>query len=302
MMGLALVLAVGLGKAEPPKVLIPKEQEPLQPLPKRPPGDAKKIELGYKLFSEVRVSKNNSLACKSCHDLQRGGADARPYSKGMGGAEMPFNTPDLLNLRYKFRFGWTGSSERLTDSLDKMIADPRAMNTSWQEVALKLKLLPEYRDAFKTAYSGGIRAYAVRDALEAFLLSLQTEDSKVDRYLKGDNSALSSEELSGYKLFIEYGCVACHQGQNVGGNMLQRFGVFVNYLKERGKDGPEDRGRFNDTHDPADIHVFRVPSLRNVSETAPYLHDGSVETLPEVIALMAGYSRGALLHRKKARR
>ena len=135
----------------------------------------------------------------------------------------------------------------------------------------------------------------VKLAIAAFERTLITVDAPFDRWVKGDKHALSAEQREGYELFKAAGCVACHQGQNAGGNMYQRFGVFGNYFQDRGNITKADYGRFNVTQAEVDRHVFRVPSLRNVELTAPYFHDGSAETLPEAVKIMAKYQLGKAL-------
>jgi cytochrome c peroxidase len=146
--------------------------------------------------------------------------------------------------------------------------------------------------AFQGVYGGAVQARHIQDALAQFERSLFTPNSRFDKYLRGDVRALASDELHGYQLFKSYGCVACHQGVNVGGNMYQVFGVMGDYFARRGNLGPADLGRYNITGDDADKHLFKVPGLRNVVLTAPYFHDGSARTLDEAVDVMFKYQLG----------
>ncbi|MPY89942.1 MAG: c-type cytochrome [Luteitalea sp.] len=160
------------------------------------------------------------------------------------------------------------------------------MNTSWQELIAKLRSHPPYAAAFSRIYRSEPRRADVLDALGAFERSLVTPDARFDRYLRGQHEAITPDEERGYELFKTYGCTACHQGVNVGGNLFQRFGIFHDPF-----DDPPlsvaDLGRFAITRRPSDRHVFRVPSLRNAAVTAPYFHDGRARTLTEAVQEMA---------------
>ena len=169
---------------------------------------------------------------------------------------------------------------------------PGEMGSNWQEVLSKLRTVPEYVAAFDKAYPGGMQIQSVKDAIATYERSLITPNARFDRFLGGDMGAISEEERAGYELFSSLGCVSCHQGRGVGGNMFQRFGVVGNYFKDRGNVTQADYGRYNVTGDDDDLHVFKVPSLRNIELTAPYLHDGSAETLEAVVQVMARYQIG----------
>jgi cytochrome c peroxidase len=132
----------------------------------------------------------------------------------------------------------------------------------------------------------------VADALATYQMSLITPNARFDRYLRGDKSAINQLEKTGYQLFKSYGCVACHQGVNVGGNMIATLGVMGDYFKDRGDETSADLGRFNVTQRESDKHRFKVPSLRNVAQTAPYFHDGSIDSLEDAIKTMAKYQLG----------
>ncbi|MEO1791968.1 MAG: cytochrome c peroxidase [Cyanobacteria bacterium J06629_19] len=146
--------------------------------------------------------------------------------------------------------------------------------------------------AFQELYPTGIQPDSIRDAIATYERSLITPNAKFDRYLRGEATAITAEEKAGYQRFKEYGCVACHHGVNIGGNMFQQLGVMKDYFLERGNVQPSDLGRMNTSGRPRDRYSFKVPSLRNVALTAPYLHDGSIESLEKVITIMGRYQLG----------
>ncbi len=173
------------------------------------------------------------------------------------------------------------------------------MGSNWVEVTGKLSRSPEYVAAFGAIYPQGIQEQTVKDAIAMFERSLYTPNSRFDRYLRLEKNAITAEEKKGYQLFKSVGCIACHQGVGVGGNMFQVFGVMRNYFADRGNMTASDYGRYNITGRDRDRHVFKVPSLRNVEVTPPYLHDGSVNELEDVVDVMAKYQLGRKLNRRQ---
>jgi cytochrome c peroxidase len=266
--------------------------EPIQPIPPAPRLDARRVALGERLFFDKRLSKDDSVACASCHDLSRGGVDGRRVSVGIGGALGGINAPTVFNSSLNFRQFWNGRAASLEEQAGGPIQDAKEMGSTWADVLPKLRQDSAMVDAFDAAYPDGLQPHNIRDAIATFERTLTTPNSRMDRYLKGDKTALSAEELRGYGLFKSYGCVACHQGVNVGGNMFQAFGVMGDYFGKRGNPTPADIGRYAVTKDDADRHVFKVPSLRNVALTAPYFHDGSAATLSDAVDVMFQYQLG----------
>jgi len=171
------------------------------------------------------------------------------------------------------------------------VHNPGEMGSNWAEVIGKLSQDKAFVQQFTVAYPDGLSGRNMQDAIATFEKSLLTP-SRFDRYLNGEGSALQEDEKQGYQLFKNYGCVACHQGQGVGGNMYQTFGVLGNYFKDKGKITDADLGRYAVTKNEADRHVFKVPSLRNVELTSPYFHDGSAKTLDEAVDVMFRYQLG----------
>jgi cytochrome c peroxidase len=266
--------------------------EPIQPIPSSIELDTPKVALGEQLFQDVRLSQNSQKSCLSCHSFNMGGADRRSHSVGINAAMTPVNTPTVLNAQFNFRLNWDGKFENLADHFDALVTNPKVMGIQWTEAIQALQRVPEYARSFKQIYPDGVTQANIKDAIVAYELSLTTPNARFDRFLQGDQQALSGAEKEGYRLFKAYGCISCHQGMNVGGNLFQPFGIIGNYFADRGQITTADLGRFNVTQNPADRHVFRVPSLRNVALTPPYFHDGSTKTLEQAIAVMAKYQLG----------
>jgi cytochrome c peroxidase len=277
------------------------QQEPISPLPVDASVDnagkkldARKVALGGKLFPDRRLSKDNSIACASCHNLATNGADLpdRPVSLGVGGAKGSVNSPTVFNSRYNFRQFWDGRAANLVEQAAGPVHNPVEMASSWPEVLAKLNADGALVAEFKAIYPDGVQGKNIQDALATFQMTLTTPNSRFDKWLRGDKSALSAEEQKGYQLFKSYGCIACHQGQNAGGNMYQIFGVMGGYFAARGNPTEADNGRFNVTKNPADRHMFKVPSLRNVALTPPYFHDGTARTLEQAVDVMFRFQLG----------
>jgi cytochrome c peroxidase len=258
--------------------------EPIAPL--RPiQTDAAKAELGQKLFHDVRLSGSNVVACSSCHQVERGGGDDRSRPPGADARPLDYNSPSIFNAALNHRLNWRGNFRRLEEQNEAVLLDRRLMNTTWNELLAKLRADEDYVGRFATLYGTGPERAHVLDALAAFQQTLLTPNARFDRYLNGQRDAITSEEERGYQLFKSYGCVACHQGINLGGNLFQKFGIFFSPFADRGN--ATDLGRFTVTGHDSDRYVFRVPSLRNVAVTAPYFHNGAASSLAEAVDLMA---------------
>ncbi len=266
--------------------------EPLRPLPLSLQLDPAKVELGRKLFNDMRLSGNGSRACSSCHILSKGMADGLPHSPGMNDVLTDSNTPSLFNSSYNYRQQWSGGVASLEELSEKVVENPRVMNAVWDQVVKLLQGDPAMQQGFQIAYKESPARNNIIDALATYIRSLITPNARIDRYLNGDSLALSPAEMNGYNLFKKYGCTSCHQGINIGGNMYQTFGVMGDYFAERGNIKPVDFGRYNVTKNHADRYVFVVPSLRNVAITAPYFHDGTAATLEKAVDIMFRYQLG----------
>jgi cytochrome c peroxidase len=254
--------------------------------------DPGRVTLGERLFHDPRLSQNNSISCAHCHDLRRGGSDGQGRSVGLHGAVGEVNAPTVFNSSLNFVQFWDGRAPSLEAQIDGPIHHPKEMGASWPEIIAKLKQDADYAAAFSSLYPDGLSSQNIKDAIATFERSLLTPDSRFDRFLRGESDVLTAQEKAGYALFKAYGCVACHQGVNVGGNMFQRFGVMRDYFDGTRELTKADLGRFNATGASQDRHIFKVPSLRNIALTAPYFHDGSAPTLEAAIHVMATYQLG----------
>lgn len=284
-----------------PEITITSSQnEPIQPIPLQVALDINKVKLGEKLFADTRLSSDHQVSCLSCHQLDLGGADRQPRSTGANGVQTKVNTPTVFNVAYNFRFSWNGRFETLEAQIEGLAQN--VIGITWEQVIPKLQQVPDYVQQFNAIYADGITLPNVIDAIAVYERSLNTPNSRFDQFLRGDYTALTVEEQEGYRLFKSYGCVSCHQGVNVGGNLFQKFGVIGDYFADRGNITLADYGRYNVTGSENDRFVFRVPSLRNVAITPPYFHDGTAKTLEEAIAVMAKYQLGRPLPQAHIRR
>lgn len=268
----------------------PLADEPVKPLPQKVEFDAKKAELGKKLFLDTRLSKDNTLSCASCHDLKKGGTDQLPVSVGVGGVKGPINSPTVYNSAHNFVQFWDGRAKDLPAQAKGPVENPKEMAESWPEVEKKLKDDKGYVAAFKESYGGEITADRVADAIAEFERTLITPDSRFDAYLRGDEKALTVQEKRGYTLFKDLGCITCHSGDYLGGESYQVMNP--QYFADRGNLTDADNGRFNVTKDEADKHAFKAPMLRNVEVTAPYFHDAHAKSLEDAVRMMAKYQLG----------
>jgi cytochrome c peroxidase len=276
--------------------------EPLQPLPPTIKLDEKKVSLGEKLFNDPQLSRTNTISCSSCHLLDAGGTNQSQRSTGVENRRTNLNSPTVFNSASNFKQFWDGRSETLEDQIDGPTHEFNEMDSNWLEITNKLRLSPEYRAAFAELYPQGIQSTTIKDAIATFERSLSTPNSHFDRFLQGDHEILTEGEQEGYRLFKNYGCVSCHQGAGIGGNMFQKFGVMGDYFADRGNPTKADLGRFNVTGNETDRHLFKVPGLRNVALTAPYFHDGSASNLEEAVSVMAKYQLGRQLSPEELRR
>jgi cytochrome c peroxidase len=265
--GLWISTAIPQPLAEPPELNSIIAEEPITPIPSPPPIDSLKVRLGERLFGDPRLSRGNSRSCSSCHDLSTNGASKQSYDKGVDGSNLPLNTPSVFNSALSFRFGWEGKIRTIESDVKILLQNPQIMDADPAEIAEKLDADSELRREFVMTYGSRPDAENVVDALASFQRTLLTPGSHFDRWLEGDTGALSTEEVDGYRLFKSLGCVSCHQGVNVGGNLFERHGIFHPLASPK----PE---------------ILRVPSLRNVATTPPYFHDGSAATLHEAVRKM----------------
>ena len=266
--------------------------EPIKPIPDDTGVNAERAALGRALFHDPRLSRDDTVSCASCHDLRSGGDDGRKVSVGIEGQLGLINSPTVFNTGLNFKQFWDGRARTLEQQIDDPVQSPLEMASLWPDVVAKLYRDRDYPQRFRKLYPEGISRDSIRNAIAEFMRSLTTPNGRFDRWLKGDEGALDPVEKHGYALFKYYGCVSCHQGANVGGNMFQVFGVLNEYFKRRGNITEADLGRYNVTGNPADRHAFKVPSLRMAVHTAPYLHDGSAATLRDAVDAMFEFQLG----------
>src|SRR5256886_9271617 len=266
LLALVWLTAVARAAAQSPTLQPRAGQEPITPTPAVPALDPQRLLLGERLFSDRRLSHGNTHSCSSCHDIATNGASANVLDTPRS-QPMALNTPTVFNVSLNFRLNWEGKFRSLEEGAENTLRNPAIMASSADEVVSKLRADPEVVQQFRDAYGREPDVAAVLDAIATYERSLVTPGSRFDRWLLGEADAITAEELSGYQLFKSLGCITCHQGVNVGGNLFQRHGIF------------------HPLGSPEPV-LLRVPSLRNVATTAPYFHDGSAPTLPEAVKVM----------------
>lgn len=269
-----------------------RKNEPILPLSVTAALNSRLIALGDQLFHDKRLSQDNSISCASCHVLSSGGTDKLARSVGVGGAVGPIKAPTVYNSSYNLSQFWDGRSETLEAQAAGPVHNPLEMNSSWLEVISKLSRDSAMVERFNELFEDGITGKNITIAIAAFERSLVTINSRFDLWLKGEGT-LSEQEIRGYRLFKSYGCISCHQGANVGGNMYAYMGAMGDYFKDRNGGITEaDYGRFNVTGKKEDKHYFKVPSLRLAFINAPYFHDGSAKSLDDAVRIMGRYQLG----------
>ncbi len=247
--------------------------EPITPIPAPPPANPLQMALGERLFEDPRLSHANVRSCATCHDLHINGA-GKTRSTALDGKPLQFQTPTVFNAALSFRLSWEGRYRTLEEQITASLVNPAIMGTNMDEVLGKLRGDPEMVGRFESAFGHGPDERSLVAAVATFERSLLTPGSRFDRWLAGDAAALSDRELTGYRLFKSLGCIACHQGVNIGGNLFERAGIF----RPLDQDAPAAQNA---------PKVLRVPSLRNVAVTAPYFHDGSARTLDDAVRRMS---------------
>lgn len=268
-----------------------------QPLPSFAPAPGNEVsdaktDLGRLLYFENRISKGAKMSCNSCHVLDKYGQDNLPFSPGHEGKLGGRSSPSVYNAAVHIAQFWDGRAPSVEEQAKGPVLNPVEMGAPDADFVVKvLKAIPGYADAFKAAFPGEADPITYDNfgkAVGAFERKLLTP-SNWDKYLKGNKEALNAEEKKGFATFAKVGCVTCHNGVGVGGMMYQKLGLV--------KAWPElkDNGRSDVTKNESEKNFFKVPSLRNITETGPYLHDGSVVTLEEMVKRMGEYQLGKQL-------
>jgi cytochrome c peroxidase len=245
--------------------------EPITPVPPAPPSDSRIVALGERLFHDARLSGDGTRACASCHDPRTNGASGRQLDLTPTGGHASFNTNTVFNSALSFRMNWEGNARTLESAAIMSLNDPQLMASNVGAALRAVKDDSSLSRQFKTIYGHKPDPASLLDAIATYERSLVTPGSRFDLWLAGDAEALSSEEKTGYRFFKSFGCVSCHQGVNVGGNLFERSGIYHRLGSTQGM-------------------MLRVPSLRNVAVTAPYFHDGSAPTLGKAVVAM-GYAQ-----------
>jgi len=252
------------------------------------------VRLGRMLFWDTRASLDGKTACASCHAAADWGADRRQFSPDARGELTPRQSPTVFNAGSQPGLRWLADRKTLAQQAEGSITGSMGFKTKEAGIA-KLHEL-RYDEAFRAAYAGDADPVSVRNygrAIAAYEATLVTP-APFDRFLAGDDHAMSARQKAGLRTFIATGCAACHNGALLGGTQLQKFGLAKDYWTETGSPKP-DVGRYAVTKKEEDKYVFRVAMLRNVARTAPYFHDGSVGTLPRAVAVMGRVQLGKTL-------
>lgn len=239
-------------------------------------------ELGKKLFFDPRLSRSGLISCNTCHNLSRGGVDNLPVSIGHGWQTGRMNAPTVLNASLHRAQFWDGRAATLAEQAKLPLINPVEMASTHAEIVRTLQTIPGYVAEFRQVFGDQpIHIDRVAEAIASFESTLVTPDSRFDQWLRGNQHALTSEELAGYQLFQDRGCMDCHKGPALGGQSFEELGIYAPYHSKN-----PSQGRFDVTGNPKDRMKFKVPSLRNIALTAPYFHDGAVQTLREAVDLM----------------
>ncbi|SFK71369.1 cytochrome-c peroxidase [Methylocapsa palsarum] len=295
----AAVSGVALASPAGADDLMTKARQLFEPLPKTAPAlpgnpsTPAKLDLGKKLFFEPRLSASHAISCNSCHNLGLGGADAEPTSIGHNWQRGGRNSPTVFNAAFNVAQFWDGRAKDLEEQAGGPMINPVEMASLESQVGEQLKGIPGYKAAFSDAFPGEadpVTKSNAQKAIAVFEATLITPDAPFDRFLNGDANALSASQKEGLALFMEKGCSDCHNGINIGGGRYAQFGAAikpgVEYLPQ------SDKGRFAVTKDASDENVYKVPTLRNITLTAPYFHTGKVWDLRQAVQLMAASQLG----------
>lgn len=262
--------------------------EPIQPITPVKEINLAQVELGKKLFFDPRLSKSGFISCNSCHNLSMGGTDNLQTSIGHNWQQGPINAPTVLNSSLNLAQFWDGRAADLKAQAGGPIANPGEMAFTHTLAINVLESIPQYVTEFKQVFgTAEVNIDRVTVAIAEFEKTLVTPNSRFDQWLLGNKDAITANELAGYKLFKESGCIACHNGSAVGGNSFQKMGVVEPYKTKSGA-----QGLAGVTGDDADRFMFKVPTLRNVEMTYPYFHDGGAQTLTQAVDTMGRLQLG----------
>lgn len=262
----------------------------VQPIPDSIATDEAKVALGHDLFFDGRLSGDGSIQCHTCHQLDKGGVDRLETSTGIEGKKGPINAPTVFNAAFNFVQFWDGRAADLADQAKGPPTNPVEMGShSWDDIVARFEMDEEFKKAFLKEYPQ-VTKETLTHAIGEYEKTLITPNSDFDRYLKGDKTALTEQQVRGYELFKQHKCDTCHTGVAMGGQSYEYMGLYGDYFKDRGTPLTDaDEGRFAQTKDPFDMHRFKVPTLRNIALTAPYFHDASAKELKDAVSAMLKY-------------
>ena len=268
----------------------------VRPLRASIPTDPAKVALGERLYNDKRLSGDDTVSCATCHDLAKGGVDRLKFSKGVRDQIGPINAPTVYNAGLQFAQFWDGRAATLEDQADGPPNNPLEMDSNWPQILGKLSADAAFLADFTAAYPEGLSKQTVTHAIAEFERTLMTPNAPFDRFLQGQADALDDDQKAGWAHFGRRGCTMCHVGELLGGRSFERVGRDADYFGDRGTPVTDaDKGRFNVTKNEADLYRQKVPTLRNVAQTAPYLHDGTAQDLVAAVDVMAKYELGVTL-------
>ncbi len=270
------------------EALLARAQGIFKALPESPGLNSAKAQLGKRLYFETALSANGQMSCNSCHDVKRFGVDREPTSPGHEGKRGDRNSPTVFNASLHIAQFWDGRAADLSEQAKGPILNPIEMGIKDEKTAeARIKAIAEYGPLFAEAFpENPVVSYQnIADAIAEYEKALITP-GRFDRYINGDIGALTADEQAGLQAFFDAGCITCHMGAGLGGNMFQKFGLMNGPYWEYTGSTKHDKGKAEVSQKPEDEFMFKVPSLRNVSQTYPYFHDGSVASLEDACRIM----------------
>lgn len=285
-LGLAIGVALSLGVAATQAASV--RDEPIKPIEPAKINNPAKVELGKQLYFDPRLSMSGIISCNTCHNLSFGGVDNLKTAIGHKWRPGPVNSPTVFNSSLAIAQFWDGRAADLKEQAAGPIQADVEMAMPHTLAVDVIQSIPGYVSQFKTVFgTDKVDIDKITDAIAEFEKTLVTPNSRFDKWLKGDDKALTKTELEGYQLFKNSGCVACHNGPAVGGTSFQKMGVVEAYTST----SPVE-GRSAVTGKDAERFMFKVPTLRNVELTYPYFHDGEASTLAEAVEIMGRLQLG----------
>ena len=277
---LRILAAMAMGVPDESRLAVPAGFEPIS-VPAHNVLTPAKISLGERLFFDPVLSRDHTVSCGSCHLPDHVFSDGRIRSLGIDSQQTLRNSPSIVNVAYQKRFFWDGGGLTLESQVLGPLQEPTEMHISLDTALIRLEAEPEYAQAFRSAFDEAPSVRSLTQALAAYMRTIRSGGARYDQFVEGDLDVFTQQELAGYALFNgRANCVLCHSGPLLTNLAYESNGVDVT---------PADSGRARITGQASDYGKFKVPSLRNVAETAPYMHDGRMESLSQVVA---HYSNG----------